>query len=73
MEILKRFYEDVHTREAFKEFQTNLLKELAIDVIFNKKDVSGFHEANNLVVKSFERLEELYKPKTISDKENEAR
>lgn len=62
MELLKHFYEDEHTREAFKAFQIQVLHEMAVDKVFDKKAIAGMYEAKKVVERSFEKLEETFAP-----------
>lgn len=69
MDILKTFYNDVHTREAVKEFLLSNLKEEAVERVFDKKAIAGLYEASKCIEKTFSKLEELYgeKPQLIQD------
>lgn len=58
--ILRRFYEDKGTRDTVRAFQTELLKEMAVEKVFAGEDVSGMQEALMLVEKTFDRLDEIY-------------
>lgn len=60
MDLLKRFYDDPQTREAFKEFQLKLIQEMAVDRVLNKKAVAGVYEANKIIEQSFDKLGEIY-------------
>lgn len=60
MDLLRTFYNDIHTRETFKEFQLNLLRQMAVDRVFDKEDIAGIHEAKQIIEDSFSRLEEMY-------------
>lgn len=60
MNPLVAFYSDEVTRDAFKEFQLELLREMAAERVFAKQTVAGIYEAQRIITKSFERLEELY-------------
>lgn len=59
-QLLKRFFDDSATREAFMQFQIQVLKEMAVDLVFDKKNIDGISEAKKVVEKSFDKLEEIY-------------
>ena len=60
MDILRKLYQDQSSMEAFKEFQIEVLNELALEAVFDGKDVKGFQEARKLIEKSFDKLSETY-------------
>ena len=57
---LATFYNNEHEREAVKEFLVEQLKELAVERTFDGEDVKGIKEANENIVRAFDRLHELY-------------
>lgn len=60
MDLLRQFYNDIHTREAVKEFMIANLRETAVEKVFNKGAVAGIYEAKKAIDKSFDKLDELY-------------
>ncbi len=64
MDILNQFYNEETKREAVKTFLIERLKEMAIETVFDKKATAGIYEARKVIDRAFERLEELYKPKS---------
>lgn len=62
-DLLRQFYTDVNTREVVKSYMNSLLDELAVEAVFNGKDVTGFPHAKDLVDKMFSELKNRYSPK----------
>jgi hypothetical protein len=73
MDLLKTFYNDVHTREAVKLFMTEQLQNIAIERTMNREDVSGIADAMELINTSFDRLKDVYGIIETKDYVNEAR
>lgn len=71
--ILKRFYDDEHTREAVKAFFKETMDELALFKIYNREDVSGLADAEEIVETVFIKLEEEFGSQKHSNLNNEAR
>ena len=69
MDLLRQFYLNEHEREAVKEFMIQVLKERAVDKVFNKKAIAGVYEARELIDEMFNKLEELYAPKVTPQPE----
>ena len=63
---LVTFYNNEHEREAVKAFLMEQLKELAIERAFDGDDVVGIKEARDTIVRSFDRLDEMYGKKDKS-------
>ncbi len=59
-ELLEKFYNDVHTREAVKDFIIAELKASAIENVFAKKATAGIYEANRAIENAFEKLEDEF-------------
>jgi len=57
---LKNFYTNSVEREAVKQFLFETLREMAVKRVFEKQTVSGIYEANKVIERVFDRLEELY-------------
>lgn len=66
MELLKKFYHDIHTRDAVKEHITDFITEEAVDAVFKGKDTSAFKKAKDLLDAAFQDLEQQYGEKTKS-------
>jgi len=73
MELLKRFYEDEHTREAVEEFFNKELEKLALEKIFSGQEISGIKDAKKVIERSFVELKELYGKDKESKSTNQAR
>ena len=63
MNPLQLFYNDKIMRDTVKEFLLINLKDLAVETVFNKKDIVGIFEAKKVIDNSFEKLEELFMKK----------
>lgn len=59
-QILKNFYSNEHQRETVKQFQLEVLSEMAVDAVFAGEDVKGFADAKKLIEKSFDKLNDMY-------------
>jgi hypothetical protein len=59
-EILRQFYNTEAMRETVKAFMIEVLKERAVDKVFNKKAIAGVYEARQTIDDAFDKLEELY-------------
>lgn len=73
MDLLKTFYNDIHTREAVQAFMINQLEKMAVERTMSRGDVSGIADAMDVINTSFDKLKEMYD--IIEQKEyvNEAR
>jgi len=60
MNNLKRFYLDEHMREDVKEYLISQLNETALKKLMNKEDITGFADANDIILKAFIKLREDY-------------
>lgn len=61
MNPLQEFYRNVGQREAFKAFQLECLKEMAVERAFDKAgDCIGIAEGKECVDRTFQRLEERF-------------
>lgn len=60
MNPLRNFYTNEHQRESVREFMVVTLKDMLVDTAFRGEDVGGFKEANELINKVFNKLEEEY-------------
>lgn len=58
--LLRNFYANEQEQEAVKNFLVEVLKEIAIERAFSGQPVTGIQEANELIIKAFEKLDELY-------------
>lgn len=63
---LVTFYNNEHEREAVKAFLITQLGNLAIERAFDGDDVVGIKEARDTIVRSFDRLDEMYGKKDKS-------
>ncbi len=59
-QLLKSFYNNENQREAVKTFLIESLKELAVEMTFDGKDVTGIKEAHDAINKAFDSLAETY-------------
>lgn len=57
---LVTFYNNEHEREAVKAFLMEQLGSLAIERAFDGDDVVGIKEARDTIVRSFNKLDEMY-------------
>jgi hypothetical protein len=57
---LKLFYDNIHEREAVRAFFVEQLREMAADMALDGDDVTGIKDANKLVTRCFDTLDELY-------------
>ena len=68
MEILRKLYELPEMCEAFKQFQIQVLEEIAIERVFSKEDTTAIADAKEVIIKSFDKLDEIYgKIEDVSD------
>jgi hypothetical protein len=58
--ILRNFYDNSNEREAVKAFLIDVLKDMAVERVFEKQTISGLYEGRKAIEKAFNRLEELY-------------
>ncbi len=67
---LKTFYENQNERETVKLFLIETLKGIAVERAFNGQDTYGIQEANEAIIKMFDKLDEIYgkiKPPVIGN------
>ena len=57
---LKTFYDNTAEREAVRAFFVEQLRELAADLALEGCSVEGIKDANTCIVRSFDKLDELY-------------
>ena len=57
---LKLFYDNIHEREAVRAFFVEQLREMAADKALDGDDVTGIKDANKLVTRCFDTLDERY-------------
>lgn len=50
-------------KDAVHDFMIEILKELVVSKVFDKKDLSGIYEAKEVVELTFRRLDELFAKK----------
>lgn len=60
MNPLKSFYSDTNMREAVKGFFIDVLKERAVEKVFNKQAIAGVYEARKTILEAFDKLDEFY-------------
>ena len=69
---LSQFYDNEPQRDAVKVFMIEVLKMIAVERAFEGEPVTGIQEARELVDKTFNKLEELYrkveKPVSLSSR-----
>jgi hypothetical protein len=73
MELLKRFYQDEHTRNAVKEFLVQCLKEKAVELAFGGRSTAEIKQASEVIDEAWNKLDRLYGKKEEKNKENPAR
>ena len=65
---LKLFYDNVHEREAVRAFFVEQLREMAADMALEGEDVTGIKDANTLITRCFDTLDQRYgKIETIKE------
>ena len=57
---LKLFYDNVHEREAVRAFFVEQLREMAADMALEGEDVTGIKDANVLITRCFDTLDQRY-------------
>lgn len=65
---LKLFYDNVHEREAVRAFFVEQLREMAADMALEGESVTGIKDANTLITRCFDTLDQRYgKIETIKE------
>ena len=65
---LKLFYDNVHEREAVHAFFVEQLREMAADMALEGESVTGIKDANTLITRCFDTLDQRYgKIETIKE------
>ena len=65
---LKLFYDNVHEREAVRAFFVEQLREMAADMALEGESVNGIKDANTLITRCFDTLDQRYgKIETIKE------
>ncbi len=65
---LKLFYDNVHEREAVRAFLVEQLREMAADMALEGESVAGIKDANTLITRCFDTLDQRYgKIETLKD------
>lgn len=70
---LQQFYLDEGVREAVKSFLILCLKDEAVELTFNGQETRHIKQANDIIEKAFNKLEQQYGKKEKKQKENPAR
>lgn len=60
MNPLRTFYDNTLEKEAVQLFLVEQLRELAADMAIEGEDTSGIKEANKLIIRCFDKLDEKY-------------
>lgn len=60
MNPLLSFYNNIHEKEAVKKFFQETLEAMAVERVFEKKDIAGIYEAKRVLDDSFDKLDTLY-------------
>lgn len=60
MELLRRFNDDKHTKQAVKDFVIDFIGEEAKQMVFERKDVAHIADAKELIDKAFRQIEIEY-------------
>lgn len=60
MNPLRNFYNNTHEREAVRSFMVDVLKEIAVERSFTGESVVGIKEANEMIERVFNELEQKY-------------
>lgn len=60
MDLLRRFNDDIATREAVKQFFIDAIADEAVRRTFGREDVSHIADAKDLIEKTFEQLSIIY-------------
>lgn len=61
--LIKQFYDDIHTREAVKEFFNETLNKLALERVYKKEETMGIADAKEVIELAFIELRNLYENK----------
>ena len=72
-QLIRRFYNDDHTRESVKEYLLSSLNELALRKIYNRDSVDGIADAQEAIEDMFIELGEKYATKEAKEDTNQAR
>lgn len=67
------FYRNKVMREAVQEYILTVLRKEAIDMVFERQDVSYIADAKDLLDKAFKQMELEFKPVKTNSTINEAR
>ena len=73
MDKLLEFYLDRNMTEAVRDFFVSVLEEEAVSRVMNKEDVSGIADAKSVILKSFDRLDDIYKQQSEKEPINQSR
>ena len=60
MNPLKQLQENTVMREAVKAYMLETLRELAVERVFTKESTEGIYEAQEVVEKTFDKLQEEF-------------
>lgn len=72
MDKLQILYKDKATMEEIRKFLSQILEEVAVERTLGRKDVTGIADANDIINKAFNRLDEMYAPTKKVNTDNQA-
>lgn len=62
MDVLRKFNNDVATKDEFKAFVMSVINQEALEKMYKGENVSHIKDAKELLDKAFVTLEKLYEP-----------
>ncbi len=73
MDKLQEFHFDKEMMETVKAFIVSVLEDEAVSRVMNKEDISGLADAKSVLLKSFDRLDEIYNVEKDKESVNQSR
>jgi len=70
MNKLNELYNDKAMLEDLRNLFNIVIEEQAVKKVLAREDVSGIADANDIVTKAFDRLDEMFKPEKKVKQEN---
>ena len=73
MDTLKQLYNDKQGIEDLKNLFLTVLHDEAVTRVMKRENVSGIADANEIINKAFDRLDDMFKPEVSRKDSNQAK
>lgn len=72
-DVLQQFYNDKATLTEVKDYLTQFLREEAVRMVFDRDDVTGVVQANDMIEKAWNHLDDIFESKEVKSVINDSK